>query len=118
METWKPLPINFENYRSQHPENGQVDEIIVTDKILFGNDEEYSLQMSFSDGYAIEHRSDDCEPLVMIYPTIEQVNADASLKKAIIEYTQGASDDDIIPYDCAILFGILYKASQIDELSH
>lgn len=109
---WKPLPINFEIFRNQKPETGIVDEIIVVNEALFGTDEEFVLNMSFYDGYAIEQRTDNMMPIVMPYPTVSQIMKDPALKQAIIEYAQGASEDDIVPYDSALRFGILYNESR------
>lgn len=113
MKNWKSQPLNFEVFKQQKPECGCVTEILVTNPTIFGNYEEHELNMCFCDGYAIEMEVGTCPPLIMIYPTMSQVNADSELKNRIIQYTQSASENDITPYDSALAFGIIYRAEDL-----
>lgn len=110
---WIPLATNFEKFRNQMADNGITDEIIMVNPEIFGNEEEMDIFMVFYDGYGIEKRDDGEAPLIMLYPTLDQIKFDWNLKTLILDYTQGSSETDITPYDSALTFGVLFKANDL-----
>lgn len=113
---WNPLARNFNKFRQQQSYNGVANEIIVVNPAIFGSNEEMVLTMTFYDGYAIEKRNDDEAPLIMLYPSLDEVKFDLDIKTRILEYAQGASETDITPFDSALTFGVLYKGQDLGVL--
>lgn len=110
---WIPLANNFSKFRHQQCDNGVVNEIIVVNPAIFGSNEEMVLTMAFYDGYAIEKRNDNETPLIMLYPSLDEIKFDLDIKTRILEYAQGASETDITSFDSALTFGVLYKAQDL-----
>lgn len=73
----------------------------------------YDLTMKFYDGYAIEERQDDEPPLILLYPTLKEVEHWDVLKSGILEYVQGAENNDIIPHDSALKWGVLFRINDL-----
>lgn len=90
-----------------------VDEIIITNQDIFGTNEEQCLSMRFYDGYAIEERQDDYPPLVLLYPTMEEVHHWDCLLSGILDYVQGVTENDITPHDSALKWGVLFRMEDI-----
>lgn len=109
---WTPKPINFDTFRQQKPEKGITDEILIVNVDIFDNRDENRLVMEFFDGYAIEKRTDHT-PLVLLYPTKAQINDDPELAEAIRTYCGLRNADSIMPYDSALCFGQVFRASDL-----
>lgn len=111
---WEPEEKDFQRFKSRSEmDDFIVDEIIVCDPKIFGTEEEQHLTMKFYDGYAIEERKDNATPLVLLYPTLEDVHRWATLTNGILEYVQGTTKENIVPHDSALKYGVLYRIENI-----
>lgn len=111
---WQPEKKHFQLF-NEHFGIGKydIDEILVCSPEIFGDKEEYDLTMKFYDGYAIEERQDDEPPLILLYPTLKEVEHWDVLKSGILEYVQGAENNDIIPHDSALKWGVLFRVNDL-----
>lgn len=106
------------NFFVDYYEEGNMheDEIWVSDKLFFGDNEEHKLKMWFYDGYAIEQTDiNNVEgikrhPYILIYPTLEQADNSEWMLNDVREYT---GREDVVPYDIALKFGKLYTEKEI-----
>lgn len=113
---WEPEEKHLKLFNSRTDNDEYViDEIIITNSDIFGTNEEQSLTMRFYDGYAIEERKDDYSPLVLLYPTMEDVHRWECLLSGILEYVQGVTEDDITPHDSALKWGVLFRMKDINN---
>lgn len=82
--------------------------ILVTDKKIFGDEEEHPIKMNFYDGFAIEAK--DKDQLVLLYPTLKKVLSEPDMKKEADAYCGRYIDT---PYEVALKFGKLYRLNEI-----
>lgn len=115
---WEPEEKHIRLFNLRTPKDKYVvDEILITNPEIFGTDEEQRLLMRFYDGYAIEERLDSASPLVLLYPTMEEVHHWECLLSGILEYVQGTSEDDITPHDSALKWGVLFRMTDINNIN-
>lgn len=88
-----------------------TDEILVTDKDIFYDNEEHSLRMKFYDGFAIEDV--ESKPRVMFYPSQEILFDYPDMMKAVKEY---CSDGSFTPFNVALKYGKVYEFDDIIKL--
>ena len=89
-----------------------VDTILVSDKNIFGTDEEQELMMEFYDGHAIQVPFGNNIPLKMTYPTVERVfDLKDPLFMEIANYCGLPiyNKEDISFYDIAVRYGKLIR---------
>lgn len=90
------------------------DEILVTNKNIFGDEQEHGLDMLFYDGFAIQVICDEVTtPLFMIYPKSSNVWDNKILSTEIMDF---CSSDNITPFEVALKYGELYTYSGIKKL--
>nr|MBQ4455807.1 hypothetical protein [Clostridia bacterium] len=117
------------DFKKNYPrELHYVDEIILTpemeDENILGisfETGEYPVNMDFYDGFAIEvdekgnHLSTN--PLIMTYPTVEQVKRHQELFEEVKELKIGAypeyTEKDLVPFDIAMTFGFTRRQKEV-----
>lgn len=86
----------------------EEEDVLITNKNIFGDEEEHIYDLRCFDGYAECEPQNDSDPeLVMIYPKIEEVRSDETMSDHILKY-RGLCDlsaDDITFGDIAITYG-------------
>ena len=106
-----------------HKEDTIYDDILLTSKEVFGDDEEHLYIGTFTDGSAMlqveEYTGKPLDALILVYPTIDEVLADDDMVEEVLVYN-GLFDctaDDINPYDIAMVYGNIKTPQQMtDEL--
>lgn len=89
------------------------DEILVTNKKIFGDEQEHGLDMHFYDGFAIQDVVDEMTtPLFMIYPKSSTV---WSNKRMSVEIKDFCGSDYVTPFEVALKYGKLYTYSNIKK---
>lgn len=111
---WKPDKSHFKRFQSRFDNDRYtVDEIIISDSRILNTGDEVNLTMRFYDGYAIEEQNNN-SPLVLLYPTINEVRHWACLLDGVLEYVQGASKNDLTPHDIALKWGVLFRFEEVE----
>lgn len=87
---------------------------------LIGSNGEIEIQMKFFDGYAVEVDDEwkelppEKDPVMMFYPTLDEVNNVSSASEAIEEYTGRKWDGKSI-YDIALKFGEIRRRGKYEK---
>jgi hypothetical protein len=101
--------ILVDNIRVIYNEDSYVtDEFVLRNKKIFGTHDEFCLKMNFYDGYAVEVRDDVEEPLILLYPTLEEIQDNKWIHGPISLYHHHTAEP-ICAYHSALIFGILYN---------
>lgn len=91
------------------------DEILVTNRNIFGDNREHGLDMVFYDGFAIEN---GCEkrmtPLFLLYPSEKNVWTDENMTEEVKDF---CGSDLITPFEIALKYGKLFTYSETKQIT-
>lgn len=88
---------------------GEINDILLVNKDVFQDEDEHCVDMMFYDGFAVEITESD-NPIVLLYPTVEEVNKDLYMQRTIEHYVGDAvTETGIFYHDIAIVYGEVYR---------
>ena len=91
---------------------GVENEMGITDRKLFGHNDEVELSFDVHDGFAVAELED--KEYVMFYPTIHQVSFSEKMQEKIEWYVgQPVRDTGICPHDIALTYGEIKKVNKL-----
>lgn len=83
--------------------------ILLVDENVFYDKDEHCVDMMFYDGFAVEITESD-NPIVLLYPTVEEVNKDFYMQRTIEHYAgDTVTETGIFYHDIAIVYGEVYR---------
>ncbi len=87
------------------------------------SDNQYPLMLKFFDGYAVEVDDNwlevpaEKDPVVMFYPTLDEVNKSEELQQKIFQHTNRMWEPEIgCVYDVALTFGKIRRRKRYDRI--
>lgn len=96
---------------NDYPEDGVVSHI-------FDDNEEHTYSGKFGDGVATIHKDPDDEgvpeKLVMVYPSMKEVKANADMARKIREYAGLDTENEINYFHIALKYGIACKPEDVE----
>lgn len=95
---------------------GEINDIVLVDENVFHDKDEYCVDMVFYDGFAVEITKDE-NPIILLYPTVEEVDKDLYMQRTIENYVgEAVTETGIVYHDIAVVYGEVYRfLSLLDE---
>ena len=84
---------------------GERNDILLVDENVFHDKDEHCVDMIFCDGFAVEITEDE-NPIILFYPTVEEVNKDLYMQRTIENYVgEPVTETGIVYHDIAVVYG-------------
>lgn len=88
---------------------GEINDIVLVDENVFHDNDEHCVDMIFYDGFAVEI-TEDKNPIILLYPTVEEVNKDLYMQRTIENYVgEAVTETGIVYHDIAVVYGEVYR---------